>query len=244
MAELRGGDRARSVVRRRIGDAGLRWLAFGAYDGARCGVRPRWGFGQGFVAGTNGPPFGVGAALVLCAFTLCLARGLSRLGLFSGNVTIATIVVTIAALLIVFIFYPVGSALVAAVLDAGGRFAPGSRRRNACSPRTSGDSGVWAAAPVAALRSIPRCSRRSSACYRRCWDSCWRWSCSAAASATRACSRSCRFCRSSRRRSSSRWRWWCCSGVPDLSPAGSTHCSASRARAGSTACPAWHSRSS
>ncbi len=45
-----------------------------------------WGFGQGFVAGADGPPFGVGAALVLGAFTLCLARGLARLGLFSGNV--------------------------------------------------------------------------------------------------------------------------------------------------------------
>ncbi len=83
-----------------------------------------WAFGQGFVAQNNGPSFGIGAAVVLAAFTLCLARGLARLGLFSGNVTIATIVVTIATLLIVFIFYPVGSALVAAVLDARGRFAP------------------------------------------------------------------------------------------------------------------------
>ncbi len=88
------------------------------------GVGLAWGFGQGFVAGVNGPPFGIGAALALLGFTLCLARALARSGLFSGNVTIATIVVTIAVLLLVFIFYPVGSALVAAVLDARGRFAP------------------------------------------------------------------------------------------------------------------------
>ena len=84
-----------------------------------------WAFGQGFIAGTNGPPFGIGAALALCAFTLCFARGLARIGLFSANATIATIVVTIAVLLLLFIFYPVGSALVAAVQDARGRFAPG-----------------------------------------------------------------------------------------------------------------------
>jgi iron(III) transport system permease protein len=81
-------------------------------------------FAQGLAAGANGPPFGVGAALALTAFTLCLARALARSGLFAGNVTIAIIVVAIAALLIVFIFYPIGSALIAAVLDARGNFAP------------------------------------------------------------------------------------------------------------------------
>ena len=109
--------------------AALAMLAAGWVGAARmtvlaAGFGLAWGLGQGFVAGTDGPPFGVGAALVLGAFTLGLARGLSRLGLFSGNVTIATIVVTIAALLIVFIFYPVGRALVAAVLDGRGAFAP------------------------------------------------------------------------------------------------------------------------
>ena len=83
-----------------------------------------WGFAQGFVAGGNGPPFGIGAALTLAAFTVGFARGLARLGWFSANATIATIVVVIATLLLVFIFYPVGSALVAAVLDASGKFAP------------------------------------------------------------------------------------------------------------------------
>jgi iron(III) transport system permease protein len=84
-----------------------------------------WGFAQGFVANGNGPPFGIGAALVLMAFTVCFARTLARLGLFAGNVTISTIVVVIATLLLIFIFYPVGSALVAAVQDTRGRFAPG-----------------------------------------------------------------------------------------------------------------------
>ena len=84
-----------------------------------------WSFAQGLVAGPNGPPFGIGAAFALAAFTLCLARGLARTGLFGGNVSIATIVVTIGMLLVVFIFFPVTGALIAAVLDGRGRFAPG-----------------------------------------------------------------------------------------------------------------------
>jgi iron(III) transport system permease protein len=100
------------------------WLGSPRATALAAGFGLAWGFGQGFVAGGNGPPFGIGAALALIGFTLCLARGLARSGLFSGNVTIATIVVTIAVLLLVFIFYPVGSALVAAVLDARGKFAP------------------------------------------------------------------------------------------------------------------------
>ena len=110
--------------------AALATLAFGWFRAARMAAFAAafglaWGFAQGFVAAGNGPAFGVGAALTLAAFTLCLARALAWLGLFSGNVTIATIVVAIATLLIVFIFYPVGSALVAAVLDSRGKFAPG-----------------------------------------------------------------------------------------------------------------------
>jgi iron(III) transport system permease protein len=83
-----------------------------------------WGFGQGFVAGTSGPSFGAGAAVALCALAICAARALARLGFFAGNTTIATIVVTIAALLVVFIFLPVATIFSAAVLDPRGRFVP------------------------------------------------------------------------------------------------------------------------
>jgi iron(III) transport system permease protein len=100
------------------------WLRAHRVTAIAAGFGLAYGFAQGFVAGGNGPPFGVGAALTLFAFTLCFARALAHLGVFGGNVTIASIVVTIALLLLVFIFYPVGSALVAAVLDAQGRFAP------------------------------------------------------------------------------------------------------------------------
>jgi iron(III) transport system permease protein len=103
----------------------LGWLQAARWTAVAAGFGLGWAFAQGFVAAGNGPAFGAGAALVIAAFTLGFARALARLGLFAANVTISTIVVTIATLLLVFIFYPVGSALVAAVLDARGRFAPG-----------------------------------------------------------------------------------------------------------------------
>ena len=82
-----------------------------------------WTFGAGFVEGVTGPAFGIGAAIVLTALTVCFARALARQGYFGGDTTVATLVVIIAALLTIFIFFPVGRALLSAVQDAQGRFA-------------------------------------------------------------------------------------------------------------------------
>ena len=103
---------------------GFGWLGVATVTALTAGIGLAWGFAQGFLAGANGPPFGFGAAFALLALTICFARALARVGVFGGNVTIATIVVTIAALLVIFIFYPVGSALIAAVQDPRGNFAP------------------------------------------------------------------------------------------------------------------------
>ena len=84
-----------------------------------------WGIGSGFAAGTAGASFGLGAALALGALTICFARALARRGVFGGDPTVATIVVVIAALLLLFIFYPVGTSLFSAVLDTKGNFSPG-----------------------------------------------------------------------------------------------------------------------
>ena len=100
------------------------WLGLTRITAAAAGIGVAWAFAQGFHAGTSGPAFGLGATVALTALTVCLARALGRLGLFAGNATIATIVVTIGALLLLFIFYPIGSALVAAFQDAKGNFAP------------------------------------------------------------------------------------------------------------------------
>jgi iron(III) transport system permease protein len=83
-----------------------------------------WAFIVGFMAGAGGLPFGIGAAVALTALTVALARALARRGLFAGDVSVATIVVVSAVLLALFIFYPVGRSLVAAVQDERGAFAP------------------------------------------------------------------------------------------------------------------------
>ena len=95
-----------------------RWTAIAA------GFALMWMFLAGFAAGNDGVAFGVGAAVVMTALTVCLARALARRGMFGGDPTIATIVVVIAALLLLFIFFPVGRSLLSAVLDLQGRFAP------------------------------------------------------------------------------------------------------------------------
>jgi iron(III) transport system permease protein len=100
------------------------WFSVARLTALFAGIGVASAFAQGFLAGANGPPFGIGAAVALAALTLCLARALGRLGLLAGNATIASIVVSIALLLVLFIFYPIGSALVSAVQDAKGHFAP------------------------------------------------------------------------------------------------------------------------
>jgi iron(III) transport system permease protein len=100
------------------------WVGAARLTAMFAGVALAWAFAQGFYAGANGPAFGLGATIALSALTVCLARALGRLGLFAGNATIATIVVVIGVLLLLFIFYPIGSALVAAFQDAKGNFAP------------------------------------------------------------------------------------------------------------------------
>lgn len=119
------------------GDSGM-WLLLAAaavalvcamreYDRATAlasGAAVIWAFAAAFAAGPSGPSFGLGAAIALSALTVCFARSIARRGVFAGDPTVATIVVVIAALLVIFIFFPVAKALVAAVFDAQGRFAP------------------------------------------------------------------------------------------------------------------------
>ncbi|CAG1005330.1 Molybdenum transport system permease protein ModB [Burkholderiales bacterium] len=83
-----------------------------------------WTFAAGFAAGPRAPSFGIGAGVALVALTVCFARAIARRGTFKGDPTVATIVVVIAALLAIFIFFPVGKVLVAALFDAKGALAP------------------------------------------------------------------------------------------------------------------------
>jgi iron(III) transport system permease protein len=88
------------------------------------GASVLWAFAAGFAAGPQGPSFGIGAGVTLFALTVCFARAVARRGAFKGDPTVATIVVVIAALLAIFIFFPVGKVLAAALFDAKGQIAP------------------------------------------------------------------------------------------------------------------------
>ena len=101
------------------------WRAHFAALAATAALALGWTFSAGFALGVGGSSFGLGAALTMTALTLLLARSLARRGRFGGDVTVATIVVVIAGLLLLFIFYPVGRALISALRDSTGAFAPG-----------------------------------------------------------------------------------------------------------------------
>jgi len=79
--------------------------------------------GGGFVAGTAASAFGPWHYAALLGLTLLFARSVARCGAFVGDVTVSAIVVTIAGLLLLFVFYPVGRSLVAALHDKEGNVA-------------------------------------------------------------------------------------------------------------------------
>ena len=88
------------------------------------GLGVAWALASAFWQGQQGPSFGLGAWLGLCALTVVFARALARRGLFHGDATVSTIVVLIAVQLGLFVFFPVGKSLVAAFYDQQGHFAP------------------------------------------------------------------------------------------------------------------------
>ena len=101
------------------------WRGLDRATAIAAGFAVAWTFAAGFAAGPTGASFGPGAAVALAALTVCFARAIARRGFFAGDPTVAAIVVVIAVLLALFIFFPVGKALIAAVFDNQGRFAPG-----------------------------------------------------------------------------------------------------------------------
>jgi iron(III) transport system permease protein len=112
-----------AVAAARTGRSGAS-IAPHALLAAACAVAVLWLLGRGFAQGMAGGAFGVWHYLALLALVMLFARSLARCGAFIGDATVATIVVTIAALLLLFIFFPVGKSLLAALLDKEGRLAP------------------------------------------------------------------------------------------------------------------------
>ncbi len=100
------------------------WRGADRWTAVAAGAAVLWTFAAGFAAGPRGTSFGLGAGLALLALTVCFARAIARRGAFKGDPTVAAIVVVIAGLLAIFIFFPVGKVLAAALFDAKGDFAP------------------------------------------------------------------------------------------------------------------------
>jgi len=103
----------------------LAWFGEDRSTAAVAATAVAWAFAYGFYAGPKGASFGVGALVALLALTVVFARAIARRGVFKGDPTVSTIVVVIAALLAIFIFFPVGKVLTAAMFDGRGGFAPG-----------------------------------------------------------------------------------------------------------------------
>jgi len=101
------------------------WRGAARATAIAAGLAVVWAFAAGFAAGVKGTSFGAGAAIALVALVACFARAIARRGAFKGDPTVATIVVVVAALLAIFIFFPVGNVLSAAMFDDKGAFAPG-----------------------------------------------------------------------------------------------------------------------
>ena len=101
------------------------WIGWHRFAAAASAIALVWAFGTALAASTAGPAWSFGPAIALSLLGLCFARALARAGGFGGDPTIATIVVVSAVLLLIFVFYPVGKALIAAVQDSQGHFAPG-----------------------------------------------------------------------------------------------------------------------
>ncbi len=112
-----------------VAGAATALIAFGVgrarVAAAASGVAFLWAVGAGLAAGAGGVAFGVGAGLALTALVICFSRALAAHGAFRGDGTVATLVVGISALLLLFVFLPVGRSLVAALQDSHGNFAPG-----------------------------------------------------------------------------------------------------------------------
>jgi len=102
----------------------LAWRELDRGTAIAAGAAVAWTAVSAFAAGPAGPSFGWGAAIALTALTVVFARAIARRGAFAGDPSVATIVVVIAVLLVIFIFYPVAKSLLAAVFDPHGGFSP------------------------------------------------------------------------------------------------------------------------
>ncbi len=83
------------------------------------------------------PSMGAGAVLAALAFVLLFAFGLAERGVLKGDAFIVAAISLLVTLVIVFVFYPVGSMFAASVQDFDGSFKPDGFIRNIQ------DASIW-----------------------------------------------------------------------------------------------------
>nr|WP_256515460.1 iron ABC transporter permease [Alsobacter ponti] len=107
--------------------AGALGLALTLGQGFAVGLR---GWNAQWLAALFGAPgprqegMGLGGVTVLACFLFMLCRGLAGRGWCRGDAFVVTSIGTVVALILLFVFYPVGKILVSAVQDNDGVFAP------------------------------------------------------------------------------------------------------------------------
>lgn len=113
-----GTPRGRAALLIAIGTAGFAWFFAQGFAIGPAG----WTIDAAGLPKLDGGQYGMGlgAALIVASFAMLFALGLAGRGFFKGDSFVAGSVVAVAALVIVFTFFPVFRVLVSAVQDAEG----------------------------------------------------------------------------------------------------------------------------
>ncbi len=132
-----GDPMRRGVVLAWVGALGILFLAF---QGLAIGLTGWTWTISGTLFGplSDGQPaMGAGAVLSAISFVLLFAFGLAERGVMKGDAFVVSAISLLVFLVIVFVFYPIGSMFIGAVQDFDGSFNPDNFTRNVQ------DSGIW-----------------------------------------------------------------------------------------------------
>ncbi|OCP15805.1 MULTISPECIES: iron ABC transporter permease [unclassified Ensifer] len=113
--------------------AGAIGLVFIAFQGLAIGFTGwTWTISESLFGPLNDgqPSMGAGAVLASLAFILLFAFGLAERGVMKGDAFIVAAISLLVCLVVVFVFYPVGSMFAASVQDFDGSFKPDGFLRN------------------------------------------------------------------------------------------------------------------
>lgn len=134
VCRLMGDSRRRSALLVGIGAAGVLFLAL---QGLAIGISGwTWTISERlFGALADGQPsMGAGAVATAFVFVLIFSFGLAERGVLRGDAFIVSSIVVLVFLVVVFVFYPVGSMLVGAFQDFDGSFNSEGFSRNIVDP--------------------------------------------------------------------------------------------------------------